>query len=508
MPAGLPGDHSAPQPETGAHTSPQRGLRHGRKRNPRLSTLIASYFISAIGSGAGGFAFAFVSYEISGSMLVAVLVSTMQAIPSLFLVRPAERLLGAFSLRAMAVVSSAMSVIVYGAAAVGIFAGYLSVALLLVISLLTGVVRALSFPVWNQMLRALAGTDDQPRQQPQGSLPKSAPSKVAKLDSVFSSASSLGSIIGIMVGGALLQKWGAGWLFVVNAASLVPGIIALLFIPGLGRIQGTASVVSLPGATRKLFADTRVRRIVLGATLLTVVAWPILKLLPGIAHEVDPSPIGYSILTSAFLLGSAASPMLVKHGSSKVGYPGMFGRAVLVAFLGLTAVAMSALLGPGTGHLIVLIIVLAAMGLALHVASAILDSSVQTAASPSDETALLAAYNAFLTFAYPVGCLVMSGIGDEWGVWSAVVVMAVGSGILLLVAWFTIGPELKYYSTLHRGEDWVLRRKPVTVGVPGTGVSGGPDGAMSMMVSSTPPGPTARTHRDLDHQEDPDGSIA
>jgi hypothetical protein len=54
------------------------------------------------------------------------------------------------------------------------------------------------------------------------------------------------------------------------------------------------------------------RHVVLIAVVLELLAWPILKLLPKIADDVDPRPITFSFLLAAFYLGNAGVSLVIR----------------------------------------------------------------------------------------------------------------------------------------------------------------------------------------------------
>lgn len=409
--------------------------------NPRLLTLVLASALSSLGTGIISLAFTYVSYQISGSLVVAVLVISMQALPAVFLIKVAQWLPQRFSLRSINIVTQLAYALMCVVGAIFLGLGYLSITLLVLLSLTAGVISALAYPAWNQMLRAIAP-------KPAGG---SSAAGLVQLDAALQAGNSLAGVVGLLLGGVLLTQWGIGWLFVIDAISYLFPVIAIVLLGHVARPDKAEGQSSIWQALGFLWGHVKLRRIVLAAVALNLVAWPILRVLPGMATDINASPTTFSILISGFYAGAGLTPLLISRWRKSVGYEGVFARSVIL-LLG-TFLLMWATAGVSNDvvHIVILVILLAGMGLGINLAITVLDASVQVAAPDATEAGLLAAYSAIITVTYPIGGLLVAGIGGRQGVWLAIGFQVVGVALLFGVTWWRIGPDLKVYTKVDVG---------------------------------------------------------
>ncbi|MFZ8980331.1 MAG: MFS transporter, partial [Candidatus Nanopelagicales bacterium] len=315
-----------------------------------LRLLVAGSSISSLGSGVASLAFSYISYKISGSLAIAVVVLALQSLPSAFLIKPAAHLASRYDLRLVVAGAEAAKFVIYVAVGVLVLMGYLSLGLLMVTALVSGSVSALNYPAWNKLLVRVA---------PQGQLDR--------LDASLSSWGAVAGILGVLIGGQMLDGLGAASLFFVNAISYLFPLLAVLRQPAMPPEPlppGTKSE-SFASDARLLFTVATLRRVVILAILLELVAWPILKLLPRVAEDVDPTSQTFSLLLGAFYLGNSGVSIFLARGKKHYGYQAIMLASLVVLAIALVAMWMSGLLPGGVGHVIVLMLIIAPIGLAL-----------------------------------------------------------------------------------------------------------------------------------------------
>ena len=82
-------------------------------------------------------------------------------------------------------------------------------------------------------------------------------------------------------------------------------------------------------------------------------------------------------------------------------------------------------------RLILLMVAFIPLGMALNMTTVLSSAAVQSGAPDEHEASVLAVYSAGITVITPVGALIVAAIADATNVWAAVVVEALGIGVLL-----------------------------------------------------------------------------
>jgi MFS family permease len=404
--------------------------------------LVAASAISSLGSGVASLAFSYISYKISGSLAVAVLVLAFQAVPSALLIKPATYLARRFDLRWVVAASDGAKFLLYLAVACLVLAGYMSLELLFATALISGALSAISYPAWNKLLVQVA---------PQGGLDK--------LDASLSSWGALAGIVGVVAGGQMLDHLGASVLFFVNAASYLVPLIAVLRLPARAPVPPPPALRqdTLLKDARFLWSVAALRRVVILAVLLELIAWPVLKLLPRMADEVDPSPQTFSLLLGAFYLGNAGVSAFLARGKKNYGYQAILFASLTVLGLALFIVWITGLLPGGLLHLLVLMAVMAPVGLALSLVTTVISASIQLGAPDGREIRVLAVYSAAVTLVTPIGGLIITGLVSFLDIWLVVAVEAVGViALAAYMGWSRIGRDLRDFTARDKSGD-VLR---------------------------------------------------
>ena len=396
--------------DPGASEGPTGVLRG----HPRVAALVAAYTVSNFGSAVAMLAFTYVSYVITGSLVATVVVMAASALPAVILMRRATRLAQRFDLRWSLGLLTLGKAALFFIVGILIYLGYLSFWLRLVTSLVNGILGALIFPGWNDFLRIVA---------PGG--------RVADLDSVLMSYSAIAGIVGVIVGGLMLDAWGPGSLFIVNALSYVLYVVPLALFQPMRPTQDSDAHVSMrEGAS--LIRDTQaLRRFVVIALVVQLLAWPILNLLPNVAVGIGSSAVIFSLLLSSIYAGMALVAPILHFREKRYSQ----WHIAIVALIILTIATALVSVGPflsSSLRLLVLMVVLVPLGMALNMTSVLTAAAVQSGAPDNQESEVLAVYSAAVTVIAPIGALAISAIADTWNVWLAVLVEAFGIGVLLI----------------------------------------------------------------------------
>lgn len=413
----------------------------GAATHPRL--LVVGSSISSFGSGVASLAFSYISYRLSGSLAVAVIVLALQSLPSAFLIKPAAALAQRFDLRWVVAASEAVKFVIYVVVGALVALGYLSLGLLMVTALVSGAVSALNYPAWNKLLVQVA---------PKGSLDS--------LDASLSSWGAVAGIVGVLVGGQMLDGLGAASLFLVNAVTYLFPLAAALRQPPMKAPPAQAGTKreSFVADSKLLFSVDALRRVVILSILLELVAWPILKLFPRVAEDVDPTSQTFSLLLGAFYLGNSGVSIFLARGKKKYSYQAIMLASLILLAGALVAMGLSGVLPGGVVHVIVLMVIIAPIGLALSLVVTVISASVQLGAPDDKEIRVLAVYSAIVTLVAPIGGLAITALVGVLDIWVVVAVEAIGVvALVAYVGWSKLGADLREFAKKDR-EGIMLRR--------------------------------------------------
>ncbi len=179
------------------------------------------------------------------------------------------------------------------------FAGHLSVAAIFAATVVMGAAFAVGLPSVLALVPALVPT---PRLQEAVAL-NAAGINVARA-------------VGPLLGGVVLAVAGAGWCFLVNAASFLALVVALLAAPHVQ--QGAKAPERLRTALRYAFGDRAARRLLTGMFLFMLFAGPVQELAPVVARRVGGGPVALGFILGAMgagaLLGAWLLQVLSRRG--------------------------------------------------------------------------------------------------------------------------------------------------------------------------------------------------
>lgn len=396
-----------------------------------LKPLIAASTISAFGSAVVSLAYTYISYKISGSLVVAVAVMALQALPSAVLIRVAARVAQRFDVRTVSAVGQVAKFALNGIIAAIVVIGDISLALLFGAAFVSGVISALMAPAWREFLENVASADS-----------------IAKVEAQLSSWGAVAGIVGVLAGGGLLTLTGAAALFALDAVTYLFPLAAILALPKSPPKQAAQPRIRrAAGVIRNTIA---LRHVVIIAVALELLAWPILKLLPKIADDVDPRPITFSFLLAAFYLGNAGVSIVLSRGSKRHSYFALLALGIIILGVSFVLVTVTTAFPAGDFHLLILMVVLVPVGLSLSLASTVTSATVQLGAPKDEEVDTLALYSAIVTIMAPVGGLIVAGVTSLTSPYVVIVAETLGLIALgLAVRW----PSVRRHFDLAGAKD-------------------------------------------------------
>jgi predicted MFS family arabinose efflux permease len=271
----------------------------------------------------------------------------------------------------------------------------------------------------------------------------------------LSSWGALAVIVWVLAGGALLTWTGAATLFALNAVSYIFPLVAILALPkSPPKKASPPKIREAVGVIRNTIA---LRHVVIIAVALELLAWPILKLLPKIADDVDPRPITFSFLLAAFYLGNAGVSVVLSRGSKRFSYFALLTLGIIILGVAFVLVSITTAFPAGDLHLLILMVVLVPVGLSLSLASTVTSATVQLGAPKDQEVDTLALYSAIVTIMAPVGGLIVAGITSLTSPYVVIVGETLGLlALALAVRWPTVRRHFDRASSQDTDQD-VLR---------------------------------------------------
>ena len=179
------------------------------------------------------------------------------------------------------------------------FAGHLSVVAIFAATVVMGAAFAVGLPSVLALVPALVPTP-----------------KLQEAVALNAAGINVARAVGPLLGGVVLAVAGAGWCFVVNAASFLALVVALLAAPHVQ--QGSKAPERLRTALRYAFGDRAARRLLTGMFLFMLFAGPMQELAPVVARRVGGGPVALGFILGAMgagaLLGAWLLQVLSRRG--------------------------------------------------------------------------------------------------------------------------------------------------------------------------------------------------
>jgi MFS family permease len=394
--------------------SPQltRALQH---QNFRL--FFAGQSISLIGTWITRVATSWLVYRLTGSLLLLGVVGFCGQIPTLLLSPIAGVLTDRWNRHRILLVTQLLSMIQSFALAVLVFSGHVSVAAVIALQVVQGIINAFDTPARQAFVVEMV--DDR----------ADLPNAIA-LNSTMVNAS---RIIGPSVGGVIISAVGEGWCFALDGISYVAVIVSLLAM----RVE----VRELPLRSSSIMAELRdgfqyvsrflpVRSALLLLSLISVLGMPYAVLMPAIATNVlHGGPHTLGLLMTASGVGALAGALYLASRRSVVG----LGRAMFYS----TAVFGIALVGFSLSHTMSqAMFALVFVGGGMMVTMAATNTVIQTIVTEELRGRVMAFYTMAFLGTAPIGSLLAGVAADRIGPTNTI--LAGGIGCLMAAVWFAL----------------------------------------------------------------------
>lgn len=398
---------------------PFAALRHRRFR-----VFSAGVLLSLTGNWVEAAAFGYVVLLLGGSPAALGIIGFLNTIPNLVWGLPAGVLADRYDRRRLLLSFQGANMGVAVLLAVLWQTGALTVPLLGAIAVIGGSLGTLSYPAFQGVLASTVPGEDL--------------ESALAINSLFLQVA---RFVGPAITGLLLARGGPTWVFAVNAVSFLGVLIAVLLLPGSGRIAGQM-VGKLGGSMREAVRYVFGQRSIASLLLLTALAGvfgtpPVAFMLPAIARVQLHGGAGtLGALTASIglgsLLGSGLLLVLARRPNK--------GEPVLASFL-LSALAVAAV---GASHSLELSLGLGVLGGFSGVIFVGLSTVVvQSVASGEMRARVSAIWAACFVGLLPLGGLITAALTARLGPGGAVLIdgltMLVGGAVVIArrpeVAW-------------------------------------------------------------------------
>ena len=377
-------------PGTRSWLRPFRALRH---RDYRL--FFCGQLVSLIGSWVQLAALMWLAYQLTGTSRWPAIVAAAQMAPAFLLGAWGGVLADRCSRRRLILQTQSALMALALLLGIIVYAEEESVWLLLGFSLAIGVVNAVDIPARLAYLVELVGKDDLVNAVGLNAL-------------LFNLARATGPALA-----AWLLFWGGPELcFLVNAFSFLGVLVALAYM----RTDRPAAVQERTdswSALREGFSFVRrhpILRVLLPMTaVLTVFSWPILALLPALAHRrFESGGSGYGSLLSILGLGALTAAFLVAAFGTPARRWLFIGVGAAVSSLALVALSFARTLPLAA-------VCSALVGAGLIFFFATIQAVFQLSATDQNRGRVMGIYSIVLTGANPLGNLLAGLAADHWG---------------------------------------------------------------------------------------------
>ena len=388
-------------------------LRALSSRNYRL--FFGGQSVSLIGTWITRIATSWLVYRLTGSELLLGVVGFCGQIPTLLLAPFAGVLVDRYDRHRILIITQVLSAIQSLALALLAFSGRITVAWVLVLQVVQGIINAFDTPARQSFVVDMV--------EDRAHLPNA-----IALNSTMVNGS---RIIGPSIGGVLIAAFGEGWCFMIDAISYI-AVIGSLMAMTISHVRHTKGETSAIDELRAGFTYvTDFPPMWTALLLLAVVAtmgMPYTVLMPAIAATVlhgGPHTLGFLMTASGF--GALAGALYLASRSTVVG----LGRLIVIATLifGASLVAFSF-----SHQLWLSLVVLPFVGAGMMIEMASTNTFLQTIVEERFRGRVMAFYTMAFLGTAPIGSLIAGVLADRIG--ATRTVMFGGLACLLAGAWF------------------------------------------------------------------------
>jgi MFS family permease len=389
-----------------------RALQH---RNYRL--FFGGQSVSLVGTWITRVATSWLVYRLTGSALLLGVTGFAGQVPMLILAPFGGVLVDRWNRHRVLVVTQVLSALQSLALAVLALAGIITVAEVIALQVVQGIINALDTPARQAFVVEMV--------EDRADLPNA----IAMNSAMFNAS----RIVGPAIGGAIMAAVGEGWCFLIDAISYVAVIVSLLAMRVAPRAVASARarlLDELRHGARYVFGFAPVRELLLNVALIGTLGMPYAVLMPVFASKVlrgGPHTLGFLLTASGAgaLLGTAY--LASRH--TVLGLGKVIVAAIALLGAGLIVFSMSKSL-----WLSLAVLPLVGAGMMLQASSA--NTILQTLVDEELRGRVMAFYTVAVLGTQPLGSLAAGVLADRIG--ASRTILAGALGCLLTGLWFAV----------------------------------------------------------------------
>jgi MFS family permease len=365
-----------------------------RSRNYRL--YFTGQGISLIGTWMGNVALSWLVYRLTGSVFLLGLVGFTSQIPTFILAPITGVLTDRYSRHKIMLLAQLCYMLQALMMAMLVLFNLIEVWHIIALSIVFGIITAFDAPARHSLVIDLIDK------------PEDLGNAIALNSAIFNAA----RLIGPAIAGLTIAVVGEGICFLLNSASFLAVIIALLSlrIPVRLPVAGTTNLKeSLAEGLKYTFRSVPIRTLLLILAVLSLVGFPFLVLLPAYAKEIlhgGSDTLGF--LMSALGAGALCGALYMARRKSVLGLGKIIAIYVVMMGLALVIVSLSEYMYLSLGMFFI-------GGLSMIMSLASINTMLQTLADEDKRGRVMSFYSMALMGTTPIGNLlggsVASGIG-------------------------------------------------------------------------------------------------
>jgi MFS family permease len=276
--------------------------------------------VSNLGTALQNTAAAWLMTSLTRSAVLISMVQTASTLPVLLLGLPAGAIADIVDRRRFLLLTQAAMLMAALLLGIASLSGFVTPAILLLLTFAMGVGAALNGPAWQAVMGEVVPLSD-----------------LAGAVSLNSAGFNIARAVGPALAGLLMIHAGAGWVFLLNALSFV-GVLWVLFGWRPAIANSAYPVEHVVGAVkagfRYLLYARELRSIVLRTVLFAFPASALWALLPVVSTAISSKALTYGILLGGLGLGALAGAVLLPafKGAASVEGLILFGTVLIVTF--------------------------------------------------------------------------------------------------------------------------------------------------------------------------------
>src|SRR5258705_12603277 len=398
-----------------SRTTGPRITRALRSRNFRL--FFGGQSVSLVGTWITRVATSWLVYRLTGSVLLLGVVGFCGQIPTLLLAPIAGVWVDRWDRHRILLVTQVLSMLQSLALALLVFTSTITVAYILVLQVLQGIINAFDTPARQAFVVVMV--DDR----------ADLPNAIA-LNSSMVNAS---RIIGPSIGGVIIAAVGEGWCFMIDAISYLAVIASLLAMEVPARTpvpRDTRVLDELRVGFRYVSRFAPVRSALLLLSLVSIMGMPYTVLMPALATTLlhgGPHTLGFLMTASG--VGALAGALYLASRSTVLGLGPVMVWATVVFGAGLVAFSFARTLW-------VALAILPAVGAGMMITMAATNTVLQTVVTEELRGRVMAFYTMAFLGTAPIGSLLAGVAADRIG--PAATIGVGGVACVAAAIWFAL----------------------------------------------------------------------